>query len=240
MTSAGFRDPVHKLALILPAAGSSTRMGGQVRKPLIEVLGIPVICHTLKRFQHLHGLSQVIVVGHPEDMPQLEASCWSQFRRLGATGLVTGGPRRQDSVARGLEAVHAGVDIVLIHDAVRPLVPRRAIEEAVQAAAEHGAAIVAMPVTDTVKRSLDERIVETVPRDQLWVAQTPQVFQTALIRRAMDEAVRDGFECTDDAQLVERLGLEVRLVRGSHENFKITTIEHLRMAEALLARAENR
>ncbi len=225
-------------ALIVPAAGSSTRMGGAVRKPLIEIAGRPVLCHTLERFRGVNGLDQIIVVAHPDDMARIRSSCWRLLREAGATHLVPGGERRQDSVARGLEAVHPDVGIVLIHDAVRPLVPRRAIEESIEAAARCGAAVVAVPVPDTLKRAQEDRSVETVPREDLWAAQTPQVFLTELIRRAFAEAQRDGFECTDDAQLVERLGLEVKLIRGSYENFKITTPEHLRMAEALLSRRE--
>lgn len=226
-----------RLALVVPAAGSSARMGGNVRKPLIDLLGLPVICHTLKRFQGIAGLEQVIVVAHPDDLARIKASpLWPQLQQFGATALVAGGARRQNSVAQGVETVTPGVEIVLIHDAVRPLVPRAAIEESIRMAAEYGAAIVAMPVSDTIKRARGEGTRETVERHDLWAAQTPQVFRTELIRRALEAADRDGFECTDDAQLVERLGVEVKLVRGSHENFKITTPEHLRMAEALLGR----
>ena len=225
-----------RLALILAAAGSSTRMGGDLHKPFIELLGLPVICHALKRFQGINGLVQVIVVAHPNDLPRVKASYWRRLKEFGATTLVAGGARRQDSVANGLDALRPDVDIVMIHDAVRPLVPRRAIEDAIQAAAQHGAAIVAVPLADTVKRAGANGTTETVPRRDLWGAQTPQVFQTRLIRRAFDAARRDGFECTDDAQLVERLGVEVKLVPGSYENFKITTPEHLRMAEGPLGR----
>jgi len=219
------------LALILPAAGGSTRMGGAVRKPWIELAGLPVVCHTLRRFHDVPGLRQAVVVAHPDDLAHVRAVVWPRLRQFGATGLVEGGARRQDSVARGLEALHADTDIVLIHDAVRPFVPRRAIDEAVAAAAEQGAAVVGLPVGDTVKREAGGMAAETICRADLWVAQTPQVFQLALIRRAYE----DGAEATDDAQLVERLGVPVRLVRGGPENFKITTPEHLRMAEALLA-----
>jgi len=227
-----------KLALILPAAGLGTRMGGGLRKPFIEVRGLPVICHTLRRFQGINGLVQVIVVVHPSDLQRVRASYWRRLREFGATTLVAGGARRQDSVANGLDALRPDLDIVMIHDAVRPLVPRRAVEEAIRAAAEHGAAIVAVPLADTVKRARGDAAAETVPRGDLWAAQTPQVFQVALIRRAFDTARRDGFECTDDAQLVERLGVPVKLVPGSYENFKITTPEHLRMVEGPLAHLE--
>jgi len=227
----------HRLALVLPAAGLGSRMGGPVRKPFLEILGQPVLCHTLRRFQGLPGLRQVVVVVHPEDLAYVRSSIWPRLRQLGATHLIPGGERRQDSVACALDVLRADTDIVLIHDAVRPLVPRRAIEESILAAAEHGAAVVAMPVADTIKRADGDSVAETVPRDGLWLAQTPQTFRLGLIRQAFRAAAEQHFEATDDAQLVERLGLPVRLVRGSHENFKITTPEHLHIAEALLARS---
>ena len=225
----------HRLALIIAAGGRSTRIGAKLRKPLIPVGGEPILCHTLRRFQGLDGLHQVTIVVHPDDVQRVTSTYWPRLRQLGATHLAAGGARRQDSVAAGLAMLRSDVEIVLIHDAVRPFVPREAIEASVQAAAEHGAAVVGMPVADTLKRVRAETAVETVPRGDLWGAQTPQVFRLDLIRRAFDAAARDGFECTDDAQLVERLGIPVRLVAGSPENFKITTAKHLRMAEAMLA-----
>ena len=227
-----------KLALIIPAAGSSSRMGGDVRKPWIEIAGLPIICHTLRRFQRLNNLAQVVIAAHPQDIQRIKSNYWPQLRQFGATNLITGGDRRQDTVHLALHALHPDIDIVLIHDAVRPLVPRESVLESISAAIKFGAAVVGMPVTDTLKRVAGDVVAETVPRDSLWVAQTPQTFQLPLIRRAFESARQASLEFTDDAQLVERLGLPVKLVRGSCENIKITTPEHLRMAEALLARPE--
>ncbi|MFW6158228.1 MAG: 2-C-methyl-D-erythritol 4-phosphate cytidylyltransferase [Planctomycetota bacterium] len=226
--------PAH-LGLVVPAAGNSTRMGGGPRKPLIELNGRTILCHTLRRFRHIPGIEQVVVVAHPDDLDELRGRHWEELRELGTTDLVAGGGRRQDSVARGLAALRPEIELVLIHDAVRPFVPRRAIDASIRAAAEHGAAIVAMPVPDTVKSVHRRTAAQTVPRERLWGAQTPQVFRAELIRGALEAAAGDGFEATDDAQLVERLGAEVKVVRGSYTNFKITTPEHLRLAEALLA-----
>jgi 2-C-methyl-D-erythritol 4-phosphate cytidylyltransferase len=233
-------NPSSRLALIIPAAGDSTRIGGEVRKPFIELRGLPLVCHTLRRFQGLAGLEQVVIVAPPDALARVRAAYWPALREHGATHLVAGGARRQDSVAKGLGALGDAIDLVLVHDAVRPFVSPEAVAAAVGAAAEHGAAVVAVPVPDTLKRAVGEVTRETVPRGDLWAAQTPQVFQFPLLRQAFDVAARDGFESTDDAQLVERLGTPVRLVPGGHENFKITTPDHLRMAEALLARPEYR
>jgi len=226
--------PPLRVALIVPAAGNSTRLGGEIRKPLVQLLGLPVICHTLRRFQDIPGLEQIVVVAHPADLAEYRERVWSELRRFGTTDLVAGGERRQDSVARGVAALRPETDVVLVHDAVRPFVPREAVLESIHAAAEHGAAVVAMPVSDTIKRARRDSAAETVPREGLWGAQTPQAFRAELLRGALDAAAVDRFEATDDAQLVERLGAEVKLVRGSYLNFKITAPEHLRMAEALL------
>lgn len=231
-------DPSHRLGLILPAAGSSTRMGDGPRKPLIEINGLPVLCHTLRRFRHLSSVEQVVVVAHPEDLDVWRRRYWPCLRDLGVTELVPGGGCRQESVARGLAALRPDIDIVLIHDSVRPFVSRTAIDEAVRAAIEHGAALVAMPLSDTVKRVSGDRVAETVSRADLWGAQTPQVFRHPLIRKALEAAFADGVEATDDAQLVERLGGQVKIVRGSHLNIKLTTPEHIRLAEVMLGRRE--
>lgn len=228
------------LALIIPAAGASSRMGGDIRKPWIEIAGLPIICHTLRRFQRIKNLAQVIIAAHPQDVARIKSTYWLQLHEFGATNLIAGGEQRQDTVELALAALHADIDIALIHDAVRPLVPRESVLESISAAIEFGAAIVGMPVTDTLKRVDGDSIVETVPRDALWVAQTPQTFQVPLIRRAFESARQANFTFTDDAQLVERLGLPVKMVRGSYENIKITTPEHLRMAELLLAPPESK
>jgi 2-C-methyl-D-erythritol 4-phosphate cytidylyltransferase len=224
------------LALILPAAGAGTRMGGPVRKPLIELLGVPILCHTLRAFAELRGLEQVIIVAHPTDLPVIRSGHWLQLKEYGATALVAGGATRRESVERGLDAVRPGIDIVLIHDAVRPFVSRESIEESVRVAARHGAAVVSMPLSDTVKRVREGVVTETVPREDLWGAQTPQTFRRQLIQEAYAAARREGVECTDDAQLVEQLGHPARVVRGSYDNVKITTPDQLPMAEALLRR----
>jgi len=227
-----------RLALIIPAAGASIRMGGEVRKPWMEFAGLPIICHTLKRFNSLRNLEQVIIAAHQQDIHRIKSNHWLQLRQFGATNLIAGGERRMDTVELALNALHPDIDVVLIHDAVRPFVPRESILESISAAIASGAAVVAMPVTDTLKRAAGDTVAETVPRDSLWLAQTPQTFKVALIRRAFDAARNARLEFTDDAQLVERLGLPVRIVRGSYENIKITTPEHLRMAELLFAQPE--
>jgi 2-C-methyl-D-erythritol 4-phosphate cytidylyltransferase len=152
------------------------------------------------------------------------------------TKVVAGGERRQDSVRHGLAEVGASMDIVLVHDAVRPFVTVQMIQQVIDRAAEYGAAIVAVPMRDTVKRADADGIVhDTLSRENLWLAHTPQAFRRTLFCEAHRRAELDGFHGTDDAQLVERLGHRIETVDSSWENIKITRPEDLAIGEAILA-----
>ncbi len=144
--------------------------------------------------------------------------------------VVAGGRTRQDSVWLGLQAVPDDAQIVVVHDAVRPLITRKLVDAVVAAAEASGAAICALPVAETVKRVRGDLVESTLDRSELWAVQTPQAFRTDLLREAHEKARRDGVVGTDDAMLVERLGHPVRVVRGLPENVKITTPEDLRRA----------
>jgi 2-C-methyl-D-erythritol 4-phosphate cytidylyltransferase len=153
--------------------------------------------------------------------------------------MIPGGADRQASVYAGLLRAPAATDLILVHDGARPLVTTALIHAAVAAAAEVGAAVVAVPVTDTIKMAdPDGYVVESPPRGRLWAAQTPQVFRVALLRQAHEAALRDGFRGTDDSALVERLGHPVQLVAGSPENLKITTTADLVLADQILRARE--
>src|SRR5262249_49381603 len=149
---------------------------------------------------------------------------------------VAGGRERQDSTRAGLAALSPGVELVAVHDAARPLVRAREVAAVVAAARRHGAALLAVPLRVTLKRVVDDRIAETLPRASCWAAQTPQVFRVEWLREALAKADADGFGATDDAQLVERLGIPVHVVPGDPGNLKITWPEDLEIAELLLAR----
>jgi 2-C-methyl-D-erythritol 4-phosphate cytidylyltransferase len=206
---------------------------GKVFAPLA---GRPVLAHTLERFAAVESVAEVVVAA--------PAACLAEAReRFGPMlspdrplRFVAGGEDRVESVARALAATDPKTDLVTIHDAVRPLIRPAVIREAFRAAAEHGGAVVGRPVDHTVKRVADgHRIVETVPRERLWVAQTPQVFRRDVITRAYAARGSAGPGVTDDAQLVEALGLEIVMVQGDAANLTITTPEDLRLCEALLA-----
>jgi 2-C-methyl-D-erythritol 4-phosphate cytidylyltransferase len=171
--------------------------------------------------------------------PEREALCADLLATHGPSGppvaLVHGGPERQDSVRLGLAALDADCEVVVIHDAARPFIAPEIIDRSVAVAAECGGALVAVPARDTLKR-VDKNglVVETVPRQDLWLAQTPQTFRVPLIRAAHTRALTEGVVATDDAALVEWAGGKVQVVLGDARNFKITTPEDLRLAEVML------
>ena len=221
-------------ALIIPAAGLGTRMGQ--RKALMPLDDRPIIVHTLERFLPLaERLGAVVVVAHPDDIDQAERVLEPLGGGFGSLAVVPGGARRQDSVRAGLEAAPPDLELVAIHDAVRPFVSPSTVAAALETAAQVGAAIVAAPMKPTVKRVEEGRVVATLDRQRLWCAQTPQVFRRHLLLAAWQAAERDGLEVTDDAQLLEHIGHPVAVVPGSDLNIKITTPEDLALARAILA-----
>jgi 2-C-methyl-D-erythritol 4-phosphate cytidylyltransferase len=219
-------------AVIIPAAGQSSRFGDSRRKkPFIELKGRPVWVRAVEVFSNRDDVKQVLIVVSPEDMDFFKEKFQPNLAFM-AVEIVAGGKQRADSVKNALARVRADIDYVAVHDAARPLVVKQWIDKIFAAAEQSGAAIPATPISSTIKRVEDGRIVETVPRDKLWAAQTPQVFQRQLL---LDAYARwDGSEATDEANLVERIGHPVTIVEGSPLNMKITTQEDFKMAEALL------
>ncbi len=228
---------------IVPAAGSGVRFGGGIPKQYLPLPGgLPLLAWTLKALHASRQVNCLVLVTAPGH----ETRCRTEvLDRCGLTAdrVVPGGADRQASVFAGLAAAPAETDLVLVHDGVRPLVTPEIVRAAVAVAAAEGAAVVAIPVTDTIKTAdADGRVMETLPRGRLWAAQTPQVFRAAWLREAHERARADGFRGTDDGVLVERVGYPVRLVAGSRENLKVTTMADLAQAEQILrgrmARAE--
>lgn len=222
-------------SVVVPAAGLGTRMRAGQRKPYIEIDGQPILLRTLGAFAGLDDVAEVVLTVHAEDVGRVQEDWGEELAALKVRTVCAGGTRRQDSVYNGLRQTSALCEVVLIHDAVRPLVSPALIRETIAAAAHHGAAIVAAKVKETVKE-VDERgrIVATRPRQGLWLAQTPQGFRRALIIEAHDRARASGVDITDDAQAVELLGKPVFVVEGDYSNIKITTPEDLVLADALL------
>lgn len=222
-----------KYAVILPAAGRSSRFHDKnYKKPFAPLANRPVWLYSAEKFLGLGDVKQVILVISPDDREYVEFKFAANLAILGVQ-LVEGGAQRADSVERALARVTPECDMVCVHDAARPLLAGEWIDNVFTAAEKSGAAILAIPVAGTLKRvGGDKTIEETVSRERLWEAQTPQVFRRDLLMEAYSK--RDGFDATDEAQLVERIGVKVSIVQGSSINFKITTQEDMRLAEHAL------
>ena len=222
-----------KFAVILPAAGRSSRFKDDYyKKPFVPLAGRAVWLHSAERFLQRKDVVQVLVVISAEDREQFNFKFGSNVAILGID-VVPGGEQRFDSVAAAVARVKPEADFICIHDAARPCLANVWIDEVFRAAEKGGAAILAIPVANTLKRvGRDHKIEETVARDGLWEAQTPQVFRRQLLLDA--HARRGDFAATDNAQLVERMGHAVTVVHGSPINLKITTKEDLRLAEQAL------
>ncbi len=224
---------------LVVAAGEGRRFGGPVPKQFLSLGGLPILAHALRALA-VPGLVDALVVAVP---PGTEAGCLADVVApldLGIpVAVVPGGAERQASARAALDRADAAADLVLVHDGVRPFVPCRDLEAVIAAARAHGAATLGIPVGDTLKRVTadGDRVFtrETVPREGLWAALTPQAFRRDLLARAHAAAAAAAITGTDDAMLVERLGHPVILVRGSRANIKITGAEDLAIAEALLA-----
>lgn len=213
--------------MVIPAGGAGRRMGGTTPKQFLTVGGTPIIALTVRAFERVRAVSQIIVVVPPGYAPYTHRL----LQRAGChrvTAVVEGGKERQDSVRTGLAMITGDPAVVLIHDAVRPFITRRVIEEVIAGSLAHGAATVGVRVKDTIKREGARGFYkDTLPRHILWAVQTPQGFTRHLIEKAHARALKDGFIGTDDAMLVERMRIPVRIVEGDYGNAKITTREDL-------------
>jgi 2-C-methyl-D-erythritol 4-phosphate cytidylyltransferase len=221
-----------RVAVILPAAGLGTRMGrvsaektGTSRKQFMLLEGSPILIHTVRKFAASPQVAEIVVAVRAEDLEWVQALLAGEFPD-GRARVVEGGNSRQQSVANALAALGPDIDLVAVHDAVRPFIDLETIQKVFEEAAETGAAIVGVPAVDTVKQVSRAngrvRIRATLPREKLVMAQTPQVFRYDLLKRAFEEARADGFMGTDEASLVERMDIEVGVVLGTDRNIKIT------------------
>ncbi len=223
------------LAVILPAAGSGTRMGTRTPKPFIELEGATILEHTLRNFARLSRLSEIVVATSGEWMEKVE-EILSLFRKDGLRAkVVEGGSERQFSIYNALKSVSKDIELVAVHDAVRPFISSELIEACCEKAQSFGASIIAVPAKDTIKRVDETGLIQGTPdRKFLWQAQTPQVFKKEILTEAYKAALESGFVGTDDASLVEQLGYEVGVVEGDRRNLKITYPIDLKIAELIL------
>jgi 2-C-methyl-D-erythritol 4-phosphate cytidylyltransferase len=237
-------SPTPACSAIVVAAGTSSRMGKKTRKPYLKLRGRPILSWTLAALSRAPGLREIVLVTRPED--RARAAATARLARLPKRLrliFADGGPRRMDSVYNGIRACSPSSEVVLIHDAARPFPERKAMAAAIAATAQMGAAILAIPIRDTVKKEgagagdgQQASIAQTIPRQGLWLAQTPQIFRRPLILALFERLMREdpGTELTDDAAVCERFGQAVALIQASPLNFKVTQPEDLALAEAYI------
>ena len=221
-------------AVIVSAGKGHRFMEGQ-KKQFYLLGGKPILAHTLDQFETCPLIRSILLVVGQEDMDYCLREVIEKYKFKKVSQIIPGGKRRQESVKNGMDALPKDEDIVVIHDGVRPFVTKTMIEDSIHSAVRYGAVILAMPVKDTIKMSNpDGTVLETLDRESLWQIQTPQTFQAKVIKEAYHRATEDGFVGTDDASLVERLGVKVHILPGSYANIKITTQEDLLLANLFL------
>jgi len=224
------------ISALIVAAGKGLRMQSEISKQYLLLAAQPILCHTLRVFDRCEAIDSICLVVPESDL----AFCRQEILPSAGLGkaikLVAGGLERHHSVYNGLQAMDAGTEIVVIHDGVRPFVDEAQIRASIEGARRFGACILAIPARDTLKHADSSNLViDTLERETVWLAQTPQTFQFSLIRQAHESASRAGYAGTDDAVLVERMGKPVKIIEGSPMNIKITSPEDFKLAAAILA-----
>jgi 2-C-methyl-D-erythritol 4-phosphate cytidylyltransferase len=220
------------LTAIIVAAGSGKRMGGEIEKQFLPLCGFPLLKHTLQIFEDCSQVDQVLLVLSQERIEYCRREILKAYGFQKVQELIPGGDKRQDSVYQGLKQLREG--IVLIHDGVRPLLPPELLLRIIEESETHQAVVPVTEIEETVKKVDDFEVEETLNRQKLRFAQTPQGFEYSLVRNAYDKAYDEGFYATDDSTLVERVGIKVRVIEGSSENIKITSPRDFIFAESIL------
>ncbi len=223
-----------KAAAVVVAAGQGKRFGGSTLKQFVEISGKAILRLALEKFETSAAIAEIVLVVPSAETARADVLCRNEWNIRKLTQVVAGGPERHNSVWTGLQALSEDIDLVAIHDGVRPFISLDTIRMAVEQAEKHGAVAVGVTPKDTIKVVSNGVIKRTLERNSLIAIQTPQVFRKDLILRAYRRAMSDGFFSTDDAALVERLGQAVYIVPGDYRNIKITSPDDLVMAEALL------
>lgn len=218
---------------VIVGAGASQRMEG-LNKLMLPLGGVPVLCRSLLQYENCEAVDEIIVVTKEDDIAAVGRLC-CDYGITKAVKIIKGGKTRPESVMAGINEISRDAELVAIHDAARPLVTGRVILSAIDIAGKTGAAIPAVPLKDTVKSARSGVVFDTPERELLFAVQTPQVFDPAIISAALTKALAEGWNITDDASAVERMGMSVHLTEGSEENIKITTKVDILLAEAILS-----
>ena len=228
-----------KAAAIITAGGTGKRFGAEgedkLPKQFIPLSGKPIILYSLESFERSKSISEIVVVVPEEWVDHTQNEIINRHNISKVTEVISGGSERQQSVEKGFKSISSDAEIVVIHDGVRPFAIVDLIEEVITAAKESDGAIAAYPSTDTIKRSDSKQFIEdTVARETIWLAQTPQAFKYDILNMAFEKASEDGYLGTDEAALVERIGKDVKLVKSSRYNIKITTPQDIEFGEYII------
>jgi len=224
-----------KADAVIVSAGKGHRFMEGKKKQFYFLGEKPILAHTLDKFEASPLIRSILLVVGQEDMNYCLKEIIEKYRYQKISQVVPGGKRRQESVKNGIDSLPKDVEIVVIHDGVRPFVTKEMIEESIRSAVRFGAVVMAMPVKETIKMAhSDGTVLQTLDRESLWQVQTPQTFQAKVIKEAYYKATEESFIGTDDASLVERLGLKVHILPGSYTNIKITTPEDWMLANLFL------
>ncbi len=220
---------------IIVAAGKGTRMNAGINKQFIDINGKPLLAHTLQAFQSCREIDRIILVSGKEELQLCREQILETYGFDKVDRLVVGGSERQQSVYNGIKELDEGCGVVVIHDGARPIVTDNIIERCIEGAKAYGAVSAGMPVKETIKVLDENGFVKCTPeRGTLWVTQTPQAFKPEIIRNAHESALSNGISGTDDAFLVESMGIKVKMIESSYENIKVTTPEDIIIAETLM------
>lgn len=223
-----------KVSAIIPVAGQGKRFCSSIPKQYLEIDGQSIVAITIQKVLSISETLKGVVVVAETEMERTDSLLGKIKGFKEKFKIAVGGQERQDSVYNGLINLETDSEIVIVHDGVRPLVSQDILIESIQVAQKTGACIAAVPVKDTLKRTQDYKIIETVSRSGLWHAQTPQTFKYPILYQAHKKAKEDNFYATDEAALVERLGHAVSVIKGDYRNIKITTVEDFEMVKMLI------
>ncbi|MBZ4688254.1 MAG: 2-C-methyl-D-erythritol 4-phosphate cytidylyltransferase [Clostridia bacterium] len=227
---------VYRAASIVVAGGKGSRMGTKVKKQYLDLQGMPILAHTLSVFETAKDISHIVLVVPEEDIEFCRENIKHKYDFTKISQIVAGGKTRGESVFNGLRKTFQEDELVAVHDGARPLLNAAVLTKGIAAAGEYGASVVAVRVKDTIKRAGNDNFVrDTLPREELWAVQTPQVFKRDLLLKCYRKAFAEGVKGTDDASIVEYYGHQVKIVEGEYENIKVTTPEDLVLANAILA-----
>ena len=225
-----------KCCVIIVAGGKGKRMVGGKPKQFLELKEKPILAHSVEKFETNENIDDIIIVVGKEEKEYCEKNVLEKYEYKKLRAVVEGGKERQDSVSKGLEKVSKDVSIVLVHDAVRPFVSQKEINDVINTAIEKKACVLAVPVKDTIKYiDQDGTIEHTLDRKKLWAMQTPQGFSYDILMEAYEWAKKNNYVGTDDASLVEAINQKIYIVEGSYRNIKITTREDLDHGKTLLS-----